>query len=260
MVSRALWDDVDFRDGEMTQREALLWMLAEASWKTRRKRVGSTVLDLRRGQLAHSTRFLAKRFEWSEARVRRYLKMLENRRIIDAATDAGITVITFCNYDKYQASTNQSDAPPDAEATQERRTSDANENKGEIKEATQRPRAHAREAALAVAGPGLADPAKEPGLIQTSPEIDRWLQAGCDLEADILPVIQAKTSQPRGSPIRSWKFFTDAVIDARDRRLASLPAPDTQRFKNERTSRGNRSGSDSRSIFERRRDARAANG
>lgn len=132
-IARDLWDDPTFKDAEMSQREAWVWMIAEASWKQRSKRVGSAELCLERGQLAASLRFLASAWMWSEARVRRYLDMLENRHMIQRKTDAGVTVISICKYDEYQAKPKDSDAEATQEPTHHRRTTDANENKGEIR-------------------------------------------------------------------------------------------------------------------------------
>lgn len=132
-ITRALWDDPTFKDGEMTQREAWIWLIAEASWKGRAKRIGSIEVSLQRGQLAASTRFMAAAWMWSEPRVRRYLEMLENRRMIERVTDAGVTVITICNYEKYQTKGRVADATSTQQPTQDRRTTDANENQGERK-------------------------------------------------------------------------------------------------------------------------------
>lgn len=132
-VARAIWDDPTFKDSEMSQREAWIWMIAEASWKDRIKRVGNAEIALKRGQLVASTRFLAKAWLWSEPRVRRYFEMLENRRMISRVTDAGVTVISICKYDDYQNTPRVDDAPATHHATQDRRTSDANDNKGEIR-------------------------------------------------------------------------------------------------------------------------------
>lgn len=133
IIARDLWDDPTFKDAEMSQREAWIWMIAEASWKPRTKRVGSSEVELSRGQFVASTRFLAGAWGWSEARVRRYFDTLENRRMIKRETDAGITVVTICKYDEYQLMPKDSDAPSTHPSTHHRRTSDANENKGEIK-------------------------------------------------------------------------------------------------------------------------------
>lgn len=88
-------------------------------------------------------------------------------------------------------------------------------------------------ACLAAAGPGLADPAKTPSLHLTAARITAAMAAGCDLESDIIPVIQARTANQRASPITTWSYFETAWIDQRDKRLAGLPAPDPTRFSKE---------------------------
>lgn len=88
-------------------------------------------------------------------------------------------------------------------------------------------------ACLAAAGPGLADPAKTPSLHLTAARITAAIAAGCDLESDIIPVIQARTANRRASPITTWSYFETAWIDQRDRRLAGLPEPDPTRFSKE---------------------------
>jgi len=80
---------------------------------------------------------------------------------------------------------------------------------------------------LEVAGPGLADPAKEPGLSLSGAEVGRWLQAGCDFQRDIVPVIAAKTMQPRASPITTWTYFRKAVLEASSRNREALSIPET---------------------------------
>jgi hypothetical protein len=87
--------------------------------------VGSTVVDLERGQSANSTRFMAKAWSWSESRVRRFLKKLKSDAMIEVVSDAHATCITICNYDKYQSKPADGDAPDgaqgDALATHSRR-------------------------------------------------------------------------------------------------------------------------------------------
>jgi uncharacterized protein YdaU (DUF1376 family) len=85
-----------------------------------------------------------------------------------------------------------------------------------------------RPALHAIAGPGLGDPAKEPGLFTTAGELVRWRQAGCSWELDVLPVIQGKTQRVRGSPIRTWPLFTEAIMAAKARRLSPLTEPEIQ--------------------------------
>jgi hypothetical protein len=82
--------------------EAWHWLLFEAAWKPRRCAAGCLIVELQRGQLAHSTRYMAKAWGWPETNVRRFLERLKTGAQIDAETGAGITVITVTNYDAYQ--------------------------------------------------------------------------------------------------------------------------------------------------------------
>jgi len=118
-----------FKGERYTKAQAWAWLIEKAVWKPHRISIGGKEIFLRRGQLSYSTRYMAKAWGWSEAKVRRVLRLFQKWSNIDAATDAGQTVITICNYDKYQATETPTDAPSDAKVTQERRRSDANKNK-----------------------------------------------------------------------------------------------------------------------------------
>lgn len=72
------------------------------------------------------------------------------------------------------------------------------------------------------AGDAVADEARFPGLACLS-DVHRWLESGCDLEVDILPTIRARSLGRRRWSIRSWSYFTDAVADAKARRLSPMP-------------------------------------
>ena len=127
-INRAIWSNVDFEDGEMTQREAFMWMIAHAAWKPTPARVGKIRVDLERGQLAYSVRFMAEKFGWSKSRVHRFLGALENRDSIGTASGTGVCVITICNYDKYQLGGNKIGTADDAEAGQQRDSSGTKKN------------------------------------------------------------------------------------------------------------------------------------
>lgn len=124
-VDRGIWSDPDFADEPFSEREAFLWLVGEAAWRPTRVRVGSSTVDLARGECAFSTRFMAQKWKWSEARVRRYLGRLKKAEIIDADADARATHITICKYDRFQRVSLPSDAPRDAGPTHLRRTADA---------------------------------------------------------------------------------------------------------------------------------------
>jgi len=133
MISRRIWEHEEFAPSSFSEREAFMYLISEASWKPRRKRVGKVVVGLERGQLAHSTRFLADAWGWHHSKVRRFLERLENRHMIERSTDTGVSIISLTNYDTYQVSSQSSDTAPTHNPTQNRHSSDTNENKGEIK-------------------------------------------------------------------------------------------------------------------------------
>ena len=55
----------------------------------------------------------------------------------------------------------------------------------------------------------------------------RWLNAGCDLDLDILPVIRSLSARAGPSSIRSWAFFTEQIAATHQRRTAPMPTVDT---------------------------------
>ena len=101
-ISRGIWHDIAFKDEPFSEREAFMWIIMEASYKPRQKRVGSITVDLDRGQLVTSVRFMCSAWSWSKSRVDRYLKRLENRDMIGTDIGSGINVITVCKYNDYQ--------------------------------------------------------------------------------------------------------------------------------------------------------------
>lgn len=127
-INRSLWSNVDFDDSEMSQREAFVWMIAHAAWRPTTAKAGKVRVDLDRGQLAFSVRFLAEKFGWSKSRVHRFLEALKNRDTIGTESGTGVCVITICNYDKYQLVPNKSGTPSEREAGQQRDSSGTKKN------------------------------------------------------------------------------------------------------------------------------------
>lgn len=73
---------------------------------------------------------------------------------------------------------------------------------------------------------GVTDETKSPGLLTISEPI-QWVSAGCDIDADILPALRSIAA--RGKTPKTWRYCSDAVFEARDRRLAPPPAVQTRR-------------------------------
>jgi hypothetical protein len=133
-VDRGIWDhDVLSENEPFSRREAWLWIVSEAAWKPHKRRIIGRTIELDRGQYAGSLRFIASKWRWNEARVRRFLSALISSEMLVAKTDAGVTVLTVCKYDEYQRVSLPTDAmrEVDVEAppTQERRKVEDKEDK-----------------------------------------------------------------------------------------------------------------------------------
>ena len=100
-----------------------LWMLKEAAHKERKRLISGQMVRLRRGQLAVSQRYLAERANWGRKAVRQFLERLEAfdmvrlsgaqdvdqlslnfeaRKLNGIQKGPPLTVVSICNYDKYQ--------------------------------------------------------------------------------------------------------------------------------------------------------------
>lgn len=102
-----------FRRTEHSEFEAWVWLLTEASWKPRSRRVGDFFVELQRGQLVASVRHLATIWKWSVGKVQRFIGRLKFETMIDVRNDTGISVITICNYEKYQGGASAADTATD---------------------------------------------------------------------------------------------------------------------------------------------------
>ncbi|AGH30751.1 MULTISPECIES: hypothetical protein [unclassified Sulfitobacter] len=110
-ISRGIWHDTAFKPEPFSEREAFMWIIMEASYKPRQKRVGNVTVDLKRGQLATSVRFMCEAWDWSKSRVDRFLKRLEKRDMIGTDSGTGVNIITVCKYDDYQNKPKDSGTP-----------------------------------------------------------------------------------------------------------------------------------------------------
>lgn len=131
-VARNLFDHEIFADEAFTEREAWIWIVKEAAWKPTRVRVGRHLVDLARGQCAFTTRFMAVKFKWSEAKVRRFLSKLKSDAMLTIDTTQQVTRLTICNYNDYQKVALPRDAKTgavtDEEPTHSRRKEENTEN------------------------------------------------------------------------------------------------------------------------------------
>lgn len=129
-ISRTIWEDTAFKRQAFTEREAFMWLIMEASWKARERRVGTATVTLERGQLASSIRFMAEAWGWQKSTVARFLDRLEKRDMIGTDSGTGVTVITIRKYDEYQGAGDDSGTGRKRKSGHQRDSSGTNEKKG----------------------------------------------------------------------------------------------------------------------------------
>lgn len=122
-VQTSIFDHELFQAEPLTEREAWLWLIANAAWKSTRHRVGTDMHEVPAGSLFVTLRQLQTAWKWkSDYRVRSFLKLLEKEEMIVCETNAGKTQVTICNYSHYQ----EAERTENASTTQEKRTKDTN--------------------------------------------------------------------------------------------------------------------------------------
>lgn len=101
------------------------YLIAKANHKTRKTIFSGGLVTIERGQLVTGRLELSKNTGLSSSKVYRYLSTLKNIDFLDIKSNNKYSIITICNYDKYQNSEidfeqqteQQSDNKPDSQRT-----------------------------------------------------------------------------------------------------------------------------------------------
>ncbi|MDR2057654.1 MAG: hypothetical protein LBP83_05125 [Dysgonamonadaceae bacterium] len=122
-----LWNEAR----EYSKAKAWVDLIQLARFEASTEIINGKVIEVQRGELPASRRFLELRWRWGSTQVSNFLKMLSNLGMINRRTNQGQTIIKLLNYDVYN-DTQTTDKPPNKPATNQRQTSDkpeANQNK-----------------------------------------------------------------------------------------------------------------------------------
>jgi hypothetical protein len=139
-MQRGWLDKSVFERDPYCRRAAWAWLIEQAAFAPQN--------GLERGQIRVSFRFLAKAWKWSVPRVQRWLSAAQEAEMVRYTTDTGRSLITICNYDKYQLPIHAADTRP----IQNRYAADTNYKEGKKEEIKEDSGANA---------PGNADPVKQ---------------------------------------------------------------------------------------------------
>lgn len=102
LLHRGWMDNDVFTQKIYCERAAWIWLIDAACWQAKKIRINGKPIELKRGQLSYSLRFLAKAWGWKLGRIRWFLSSLENSTAISTDNSTGQNIITLCNYDYYQ--------------------------------------------------------------------------------------------------------------------------------------------------------------
>lgn len=108
IIHRDLFVDPAFKQTEVfSEIEAYIWLLSQAVFDKCVINIAGKPIQLVRGQLSYSHRFLAELWGWSDSTTYRYLKKMVVWHKIETRIETGQFIITICNYDDLQRPSTQ---------------------------------------------------------------------------------------------------------------------------------------------------------
>ncbi len=125
--------------------EAWIDLLLSANHQMQKVNVGGRLVVVARGQFLTSQVHLAKRWRWNRETVSKFLKLLHSDEMADIEasrkTDSGYTLVTICNYEKYQGAVGSESSIQTGNETSDRPATDqqppgTNNNDKNVKKAS----------------------------------------------------------------------------------------------------------------------------
>lgn len=123
-----LWQEKPF-----DKRSAWIDLLLMANHKDNKFLLGSELIEVKRGSFITSEYKLMDKWGWSKTKVRNFLKLLEDDKMITKVSDRKKTTLTIVNYNDYQISETTKELPKYYEETTERLYKNPNKNEKNVK-------------------------------------------------------------------------------------------------------------------------------
>lgn len=98
-----IWDE----DEAFDRRSAWIDLLLLANHDDHKTFIGGELVIVKRGQRLTSIRKLAERWRWGNEKTLKFLRVLESEEMIERSANAGRTLITIVNYEKFQGADEQ---------------------------------------------------------------------------------------------------------------------------------------------------------
>lgn len=220
-IDRGILDHPLFerRKQPFSELEAWIWLLLKAAWRDRRQWAIGRMFSLRRGQLLASPRFLAGHWRWSEGSARRFVARLAAENMVRAETDSKVTILTICNYDKYQLERLTNEARP----AHDRRKEEQGNNTGDDGGEARRGKSLICEEAFSIATEIIAAMGlhpHDPLSVGAPMAVQSWLNSGFHRDHIIFGVRRTMAKR-QNNPPSSLRYFDKAIARA----MADLTAP-----------------------------------
>ena len=102
-LHRKIQDHWLFSFNEPDKALAFIDLVLSASFDDGTVMIKGRTYNVKRGQFLVAQTTLQKRWKWSQNKVKRFLNLLKNERMVDIQTDERTSIITICNYLDYQS-------------------------------------------------------------------------------------------------------------------------------------------------------------
>ena len=118
---------------EYSKAEAWLDLIQSARFESSQVILNGRVIEVQMSEVAASRRYLEKRWGWGSTKVNNFLDYLKKNQMITTKQTSGQTIITLCNYERYNGKQTR-EQTTDKPATNQRQTSDKPKEKKEKKD------------------------------------------------------------------------------------------------------------------------------
>lgn len=123
-LSRKYFDNFLWKEPRVySKAEAWLDLIYSARFEASTELINNRVIEVHRGEIPASRRFLEERWKWGSTKVANFIDILTKKGMINQRQDQGQTILILCKYDSYN-DTQTSDKPPIEPATNHQQTSD----------------------------------------------------------------------------------------------------------------------------------------
>lgn len=203
-ISRSFFDSPFWsEERDYSRAEAWLDLIQRSRFEAGVQVVKNSVIELERGEQIASLRYLGKRWQWDKGRVGRFITLLEKMGQVRQEMRQGQSVLTLCNYDKYNSSKNGAiplnETPNETRVRQQRDTSETKKKKGNKE----------NKGNTTVDAPAIAWTSTEGWSGVVDKDLDDWKEAypACDIKRQLASMNQWLLSNPSKAKKKQWRRF-----------------------------------------------------